>query len=310
MRQVKAPMHWHGTISIMTEAARTMAQELVSQLETIAQRHPPPRIVQLHVPQDLGTEQSGARDAAFCAIELEDGAFGLSYLLLGDTLQQLLADNIGHARHPPLRGRCPLELARRFATHDGLDRALALACVNALTDSVWKQLAYEPAPAGNSLGDIDLRCDDHLGMIGFFPPLVRQVQATGAELTVVELSEAMVRRQQARFPGVRITTDRTALAHCNVVVGTSTMLLNDTLDAMLAAAPSAHRFAVIGPSAGLWPDALFTRGVRLLGGTRIVDGPGFRAAMASGASWSATARKFALSADDWPGWRTLIGHET
>ncbi|MEP6968977.1 MAG: DUF364 domain-containing protein, partial [Betaproteobacteria bacterium] len=59
-------------------------------------------------------------------------------------------------------------------------------------------------------------------------------------------------------------------------------------------------------SAGLWPDALFARGVNLMGGTRIVDGPGFRTAMASGASWSPYARKFALSAGDWPGWRILL----
>lgn len=290
----------------MSATTSPLAQELVSQLDAIALRFAPPRIAQLHVPQDLGTAQGKARDAAFCAVELEDGAFGLSYLLLGDTLQQLLRHEDVAGGDLPLQGRCPLELARRFATHDGLDRALALACINALTDSVWRQLGYEPAPAGNSLGDIDLQRGDHLGMIGFFPPLVRQVQATDAELTVVELTQDMVRRQQARFPGVRITTDRAALAPCNVVVGTSTMLLNDTLDAMLAAAPRASRFAVIGPSAGLWPDALFARGVRLMGGTRIVDGAGFRAAMASGASWSATARKFALSADAWPGWRTLL----
>jgi uncharacterized protein len=115
-------------------------------------------------------------------------------------------------------------------------------------------------------------------MIGFFPPLVRQVQAQGARLTVVELDAAMVRRQQARFPDVTITLERTQLADCTVVVGTSTMLLNDTLEAMLAAAPLAQDFAVIGPSAGLWPDALFARGVTLMGGTRVVDGAGFRAA--------------------------------
>ena len=285
-----------------------ISTELLAQLEAIAQRFKPAPIARLHVPADR-CESAGPRDAAFCAIELQDGSFGLSYLMLGDTLQQLLRHEDVSGGDLPLQGRCPLELARRFATHDGLDRALALACINALTDSVWRQLGYEPAPAGNSLGDIDLHRGDHLGMIGFFPPLVRQVQATDAELTVVELSQDMVRRQQARFPGVRITTDRAALAPCNVVVGTSTMLLNDTLDAMLAAAPRASRFAVIGPSAGLWPDALFARGVRLMGGTRIVDGAGFRAAMASGASWSATARKFALSADGWPGWRTLLARQ-
>lgn len=290
----------------MTTAATPIAQELLAQLETIAAQHPPPRIVQLHVPRDPSAEPSKARDAAFCAIELDDGSFGLSYLLLGDTVRELVGSGKSRTSALPLLGLCPLELAQRFATHDGLDRALALACINALTDSVWRRLGFTPPAAANSLGDIALHAGDHLGMIGFFPPLVRQVQATGAELTVVELSEDMVQRQQLRFPGVRITMDRAAIAHCNVVVGTSTMLLNDTLDAMLAAAPMAQRFAVIGPSAGLWPDVLFARGVTLLGGTRIVDGNGFRAAMASGASWSGTARKFALSAQDWPGWQSLL----
>lgn len=290
----------------MSARTTSLAQDIVAQLEAVARRFPAPRIVALHVPADLGTEAARARDAAFCAIELEDGAFGLSYLLLGDTLRQLLQDTGEHGAQPPLRGACPLMLGRRFATRDGLDRALALACINALTDSAWRQLGYDPPAAANSLGNVGLCRDDHLGMIGFFPPLVDQVRRTGANLTVVELSEAMVLRQQARFPGLHITTERAALARCNVVVGTSTMLLNDTLDAMLAAAPHARRFAVIGPSAGLWPDALFARGVSMLGGTRIVDGAGFRTAMASGASWSSFARKFSLSADTWPGWRTLF----
>ncbi len=289
------PAQCHNMNAPMTP----IASDLISQLETIARRFAPPRITRLHVPSDMGTP----RTAAFCGIELDDGAFGLSYLLLGDTLREWLMPNSTTA---PLQGRCPLDLARGFITGSGLSRAIALACINALTDSAWRQLGYTPPPAGNSLGDIQLSHTDHLGMIGFFPPLIRQVQATGARLTVVELDEATVLRQQARFPGVTITLDRSALEPCNVVVGTSTMLLNDTLDAMLAAAPSATRFAVIGPSAGLWPDALFARGVTLLGGTRIVDGAGFSAAITSGASWSATAQKFALSADTWPGWRTLL----
>lgn len=280
-----------------------IAHELVAQMETIARRFPAPRIRRLHVPPDPTVPGAAQRDAAFCAIELDDASFGLSYLLLGDTLRQLLASTGGAT---PLQGCCPLEMARAFAGGSALERALALACINALTDSVWRQVGYVPPKAGNSLGDVMLTEADHLGMIGFFPPLVRQVQALGARLTVVELDADMVQRQRERFPDVTITLDRSCLAACNVVVGTSTMLLNDTLDTMLAAAARASRFAVIGPSAGLWPDALFARGVTLLGGTRIVDGAMFRDAVASGGSWSAAAHKFALPADAWPGWQPLL----
>jgi uncharacterized protein (DUF4213/DUF364 family) len=289
-----------------------MATELLQQIEAIARRFAPPRVARLHIPAAPGHDASARSDAEFCAIELEDGSFGLSYVLLGDTLDSLTRahatthrDDTG-AAGLPLAGAEALPLARRLAGGHLVERALALATINALTDSVWRQVGYTPPPARNSLGDVELSARDHLGMIGFFPPLVRQVEAQGGRLTVVELDEAMVQRQRQRFPQVHATLDRSELAHCNKVVGTSTMLLNDTLDEMLAAAPQADTFAVIGPSAGLWPDALFARGVTLLGGTRVRDGAQFREAMARGQSWSAATQKFAIEHTRWPGWKTLV----
>lgn len=281
-----------------------IATALLQQLATIATRWPSPRIRRLHIPQR--PVAPGEHDAEFCAIELEDGAFGLSYLLLGDTLDRLLAQH-GSGRRDALAGADPMALAQGLAGGDEVGRAIALAAVNALTDSVWRRAGYAPPPAGNSLGDVVLGPQDHLGMIGFFPPLVRRVDEAGGRLTVVEMDADMVSRQQARFPQVHITLDRSALAGCNTVVGTSTMLLNDSLDAMLAAAPNAERFALIGPSAGLWPDTLFERGVTLLGGTQVVDGAAFAEAMAAGTSWSAASRKFAIRREAWPGWKALTG---
>lgn len=285
-------------------AARpSIGQALLAQLEHIALHHPPPRVRRLHVPRPPGS--ASELDAEFCAIELEDGAFGLSYVLLGDTLQALLSAHGGGAL--PLAGADPLALAQRLTDGSAVQRAIALAAVNALTDSVWRQIGYEPPPAGNSLGDVTLTAQDHLGMIGFFPPLVQRVAEAGGRLSVVEMNEEMVERQRARFPHVSIGLDRALLAPCNLVVGTSTMLLNHTLDAMLAAAPNAQRFAVIGPSAGLWPDALFERGVTLLGGTRVTDPRAFADAMAASESWSSATRKFAIHRATWPGWRAMTG---
>ena len=281
-----------------------IAAALVAQLVSIAGRWPSPKVRRLHIPQRPG--EPGEHDAEFCAIELDDGAFGLSYILLGHTLDLLLAAH-SSGRGNALAGADPMTLAQRLADGDEVERAVALAAINALTDSVWRRVGYQPPPAGNSLGDVVLRPQDHLGMIGFFPPLVRRIDEAGGRLTVVEMNAEMVARQQERFPNVHVTLDRLALTDCNTVVGTSTMLLNDSLDQMLAAAPKARRFAVIGPSAGLWPDAPFERGVTLLGGTQVVDGSSFTYAMAAGASWSSACRKFAIAREGWPGWRALTG---
>lgn len=296
-----APGGYHRHMNLSRES---VAAALLAQAAALAARWPSPPVRRLHIPRRA--QAAGEHDAEFCAIELEDGAFGLSYVLLGDTLDRLLARH-GSDRAGALAGADPMALAQRLADGDEVGRAIALAALNALTDSVWHRIGYEPPPAGNSLGDVVLGPQDHLGMIGFFPPLVQRVAEAGGRLTVVEMNAQMVARQQARYPQIHITLDRTALAGCNTVVGTSTMLLNHTLDEMLAAAPAATRFAVIGPSAGLWPDALFERGVTLLGGTRVTDPQAFAQAMAAGESWSSATRKFAISRAGWPGWRTLSG---
>ena len=282
---------------------RPLAHDLLAQLQAIAAHWPAPRVTRLHLPARPPGETP--RDAEFCAIELEDGSFGLSYVRLGDTLAVLQAAHGGGAA--PLAGADPLQLVAELAAGGPVARAVALAAANALTDSAWRRAGYEPPAAADSLGEVPLGPGDHLGMIGFFTPLVARVQAAGARLTVVELDADTVTRQQARFPGVRVTLDRRELAPCQVVVGTSTMLLNDTLDAMRAATPAARHFAVIGPSAGLWPDPLFARGVTLQGGTRVVDRAGLRDAMARGQPWGPYTRKFAIARDRWPGWRALIG---
>lgn len=286
----------------MNRFAAPVAADILRQLDAIAQRWPHARVRRLHLPRRA--TDAGAHDAGFCTIELEDGAFGLSYVLLGDTLQTLLATH-GRAQDAPLAGADAMALAQRLADGNGVERAIALAAINALTDSVWRRVGYEPPPAGNSLGDVVLGPQDHLGMIGFFPPLVQRVADAGGRLCVVEMNADMVARQRGRYPNITIGQDRSLLASCNLVVGTSTMLINHTLDDMLAAAPLATRFAVIGPSAGLWPDALFERGVTLLGGTRVTDPRAFADALAVGGSWRSATRKFAIAREDWPGWQTL-----
>ena len=97
---------------------------LLQQLAAIATRWPSPKVRRLHIPQRPG--EPGEHDAEFCAIELEDGAFGLSYILLGGTLDHLLARH-GSDRHDALAGADPMTLAQRLAGGDEVERAVALA---------------------------------------------------------------------------------------------------------------------------------------------------------------------------------------
>jgi uncharacterized protein (DUF4213/DUF364 family) len=272
----------------------SVATDLLALLERLPALGPLPRVERLHLPP---LAADGTRDGEFCAIELDDGSLGLSFVLLGDTLARLRGADAG-----AVAGLPALELARRYAQAQGLQRTLGFAAVNALTRHLFDRAAYEPPPAQGSIGDLDLAPGDHVGMVGLFPPLVKRVLETGARLTVIELREDLAGLRE----GWRVSLDPADLGACNKVLSTSTVLLNDTLEAVLAHCRRAQRVSLVGPGAGCLPDPLFARGVTLLGGSWIVDAAGFKAALASGVSWSPFARKVAIAREDYPGFDALI----
>lgn len=280
----------------------SFAADLVAQLEHATAGQPVPRVRALHLPP---AEAAASKSGEFCALELDDGALGLSYVLLDHTLQRLIQSGGGEG----LVGMGALELARAFAAPSGrahtasqdpaqeLRRTLGFAACNALSRTVMGRMGFAPPRATDSIGGIAPQAGDHVGMVGLFSPLLKQVTAAGARLTVVELNPDYA----GQYDGYHVTLDAAELQGCNKVLSTSTILLNHTVDDMLAQCRGAERIVLIGPSAGCVPDPLFARGVTLMGGSWITDRAGFIDALRRGDPWSAFAYKFALTASDWPG---------
>jgi uncharacterized protein len=257
----------------------------------------PPRVKALHLPP---LPCSGNKAGEFGAIELESGALGLSYLLLDDTWA-----SIG-ATASAVVGADALQLASAWLdTSAGAASparaALGFAAVNALTRELFDRAGFVPPPATDSIGGLRPTAGESIGMVGHFPPLITQVTASGAHLTVLELRADLV----AERPGHRVTLDPQALAACSQVLCTSTTLLNHSLARVLAACRGARRLVLIGPGASCLPDALFDRGVAALAGSWVHDRAGFIDAQARGESWSAFARKVLLERADYPGLAAL-----
>ncbi|MEK7438934.1 MAG: DUF364 domain-containing protein [Pseudomonadota bacterium] len=273
----------------------SFATEYLSQLEAFAALGPLPRVRALHLPPGRYAQDNRGE---FCALELEDGAIGLSFVLLDDTLEQLLAGAEGFG----LAGADALALARRYVSDSGIWKTLGFAAANALTRCLFNRAGFRPDNSSDSIGHLSPQPGEHIGMIGKFTPLLRRITDSGARLTIVELNPELVGEQD----GYRVTLAAEELSDCSKVVSTSTLLLNDTIERMLACCRSARWFAMIGPSAGCLPDALFARGVTLLGGSWVNDSDGYTSALKCGASLSEHASKFALSADNYPGFERLL----
>jgi uncharacterized protein (DUF4213/DUF364 family) len=275
----------------------SFAGDYLAQLDAFAALGPLPRVRALHLPPAPSASPE-ANKGEFCALELEDGSLGLSYVLLDDTLARLrvAGDDLD------LPGADAMALARRYASADFFGKALGFATANALTRCLYDRAGFVPEASSDSIGQMEPRAGEQIGMIGLFRPLLGRVLASGARLTVVELKAELAGEAE----GYRVTLDAAELEKCVKVVSTSTLLLNDTLDRMLEHCRQARWFAMVGPGAGCLPDALFARGVTLVGGNWIRDGAGFLDALRRGESTSPYSIKSALTRDNYPGFTTLL----
>jgi uncharacterized protein len=264
---------------------RTIADTLLAEMARRLGSAARPRVKALHLPP---TPWDGSKDGEFGALELDDGTIGLSYVLLDDSLAVLAGGP--HAQR--LVGADALEVATGWRDGDGAARTVGFAAVNALSRRVLDIDGFVPPDAPDSIGGLDPQPGEHIGMVGFFPPLVRQVTRLGARLTVLELRADLA----GAHDGFTVTLDPRRLQDCDKVLATSTVLLNHTLEAVLENCRRASRIALIGPGAGCLPEVLFAAGITTLGGTWITDAPGFAQALRAGAPWRPFAKKFVLHA--------------
>lgn len=273
----------------------SVVAESLALLQQLAASTPLPRVRALHLPPP---PPPGGMRGEFCALELDDGSLGLSYVLLGDTWAQLSA----HARHHLHAGDDPLAVARGYAEADTLVRTLGFAAVNALTRCLFDRAGFVPPVSADSLGALDPQPGETIGMVGHFTPLLARLRAAGARVLILELRADLV----GEHDGVRVTLDPAELAGCDKVLATGTLLLNHTLEPVLAACARARRLVLVGPSVGGPPDPLFARGITRLGGSWVTDPARFRDALVAGVPAGDAVRKSALTPADWPGWGALL----
>lgn len=256
---------------------------------------PPVDVTGLYLPAVI---EDGAFRDEFGFVFLSDGSIGPFYVSLKPVLKTLWE------RYPrPESTRLdPVIVARALRGGDISDRALAIGAFNALSKSLMRSAGYEPPSRGPSkeLGAGQSRAA--IGVVGYFCPVIDRLVERGSQVLVLEQQPERVPLR----PNVRLTTRAEDLAECEQVLCTASVLINDTLDELLAACPYVETFQLIGPTGSGLPDALFARGVRGVGGILFDDQELLRDVLARGESWGAAGRKYQIDREDYPGVESLI----
>tara|TARA_Y100000588_G_scaffold1536_1_gene2234 strand:- start:3614 stop:4459 length:846 start_codon:yes stop_codon:yes gene_type:complete len=264
--------------------------ELLNLIEQINAAINLPTVRRVYIPDPRPTAQGHPQ---FGVVELDDGAAGLFYAWLGESQKGM------HERFntDDLVGIQAIELARKYADTNDMDRSVGLATINAITQSVFIRSNVGSCSTSDSMGGISLVPGDRLGMVGNFPSLVRQARKGGVPVTVVERKHHMLNRTQ----GIQVTLDSKVLRDCNKIICTAATLINDSVDEVLEYCLHADMVVMIGPSASFFPDPMFSRGVAVVGGTRVLDPVGLIDGLKMGQGLADHVYRYTLSDNEYVG---------
>lgn len=204
------------------------------------------------------------KDAQFMAVSLEGGATGISFVLLPD---EKMGEYSTLQTHDYIE-KNPQECALEFGSENPIKEMISLAAINAICQHVMKEINFMVDSATDSLGLLSVSAGDRVGMVGLFYGLIKTIEKAGAELVVIEKNEKLIQE----FPDLPITLDASKLRRCNKILCTSTTILNNSLDEILAHCLPDAFVSIIGPTAGYFPDPLFARGVDVVGGRVVKNG--------------------------------------
>ena len=267
----------------------SLSEQLYKTCETIAEQIQLPKVKEIYLP--LSHEQP-CKTRKFGLVILDDNSTGFFFNLLTESKMESTPD------YP----QNTIELAAWFLQTDIDKRAIGLGAIGAITRHLFDRAGYIPDTATNPMADFNFTSDDHVGMIGYFPRLVDQLRSQGTRLTVLELDDQFVQKAD-RFI---VSTNPASLGSCNKVLCTASTLINNTVDEILDTVSNAERVAIIGPSASCIPEALFNRGISVLGGTRVNQYDSFREHCESGTDWRHDVSKYCIEPHRYPGTNELL----
>jgi uncharacterized protein len=192
----------------------------------------------------------------YTAAITEDGGMGVAYTYFSN--KRCCATGKGYRDY---EGERAIELLAELKHPDPLHRSMGLALVNALNHR--EALACAADPSNEILSDaLGIGPETRVAMVGLFRPLVHLFEKSGAVVEVLDDMQGVGDRN--RFYG---KLDGWA----EVLVLTSTSILNHTAEDLLGKAGPGVKVAMVGPSTPMTADAFSHLPVHLLAGTVPLD---------------------------------------
>ena len=210
----------------------------------------------------------------YTGVVLSTGHAGMSYTPVQEIPEAVCCPR-SHAKMPQAGNllNFPVTDLMEYALDDNVLKAsVGIATINALSAILLEDdhCPYKPSAFGNALDLIQITGEDTVVMVGAFPPFIKRIQEITKKLFVIEKNP----RSVGKGDSVEIEPEarlQEIIPTGTVLIITGVTLVNHTLEPILRLARNARDIVVVGPTASVYPEPLFKRGVTVLGGVRITD---------------------------------------
>jgi uncharacterized protein (DUF4213/DUF364 family) len=146
--------------------------------------------------------------------------------------------------------------------------SLRMASLNAISSEIISSGRYRIVENTDPFDLLNPGEGKTITIVGAFQSYISKLSGTSNLLQVLELNENALRPEQKKFFIPAVEYQR-AISSSDIVIITGQTLVNNTLDNLLNATRKDALVVVTGPSGSILPDALFEKGVSIIGATRI-----------------------------------------
>ena len=148
---------------------------------------------------------------------------------------------------------------------------MGIAALNALSTLVWEKTehsGYELLLGADAFDEIDVKKYRKSVVVGALVPIIRKLMQENADFHILEKDSRTLKEREMPY---YLPPERAGecVPEADLLVITGVTILNDTLPGILAMAKKDAEILVVGPTASMLPDCLFSKGVTMLGGIQV-----------------------------------------
>lgn len=209
----------------------------------------------------------------FTGVKLSNGTGGLCYTPIKDIPQAVCCpSSAGRIFNPEKMNGLPVrEVIGGLTSNEPIKTAIAIATLNALSQTCWQNgvaADYKILKNMDAQDAVTMPVEKSVAVVGAFIPTLQALKARGGTWWVIE-QEPKTLKPDEMAHYVPADESEEIIGKADILIITGVTLINHTLETILEAIKPGAEVAVMGPTASALPEALFRRGVRIVGGVRV-----------------------------------------